>query len=109
VETLALIPKTALIIGIGDNIAGKLLTAKGVQVYIINTIKQTCLILALICLLQNWSNNPFIDIAYRSIIIGILTLVFLYKFKISLPINNIIDKSWEKIKYVLTKNIGDKN
>jgi O-antigen/teichoic acid export membrane protein len=69
--------------------------------YTINTIKQVALVLVLIginCLLPNWSNNPFIDIAYRSIIIGILTLVFLYKLKISKPINNIIDKSWEKIK-----------
>ncbi|MDR2291928.1 MAG: hypothetical protein LBE11_00455 [Prevotellaceae bacterium] len=32
-ETLALEPKTALIIGIGDNIAGKILSTQGVQVY----------------------------------------------------------------------------
>jgi hypothetical protein len=32
-ETLALVPKTALIIGVGDNIVGKLLAAQGVQVY----------------------------------------------------------------------------
>jgi 2-polyprenyl-3-methyl-5-hydroxy-6-metoxy-1,4-benzoquinol methylase len=32
-ETLALSPKTALIVGIGDNIAGKILSTQGVQVY----------------------------------------------------------------------------
>jgi hypothetical protein len=32
-ETLAVAPKTALIIGVGDNIVGKLLAAQGVQVY----------------------------------------------------------------------------
>ncbi|MDR2065106.1 MAG: class I SAM-dependent methyltransferase [Prevotellaceae bacterium] len=32
-ETLALAPQTVLIIGMGDNIVGKLLTAQGVQVY----------------------------------------------------------------------------
>ncbi|MDR1406325.1 MAG: methyltransferase domain-containing protein [Prevotellaceae bacterium] len=32
-ETLALAPKTALIIGVGDNIAGTLLSAQGVRVY----------------------------------------------------------------------------
>ncbi|MDR0581534.1 MAG: class I SAM-dependent methyltransferase [Prevotellaceae bacterium] len=32
-ETLALSPKTALIIGVGDNIVGKLLAAQGIQVY----------------------------------------------------------------------------
>lgn len=32
-ETLALFPKTVLIIGVGDNIVGKLLAAQGVQVY----------------------------------------------------------------------------
>ncbi|MDR1199761.1 MAG: hypothetical protein LBK94_12260 [Prevotellaceae bacterium] len=69
--------------------------------YTINTIKQITLILILVginYLLPNWSNNPFIDSAYRSIIIGILTAVFLYKLKISVTINSIIDKSREKIK-----------
>jgi hypothetical protein len=32
-ETLALTPKTALIIGVGDNIVGNILAAQGVQVY----------------------------------------------------------------------------
>ncbi|MDR3134126.1 MAG: class I SAM-dependent methyltransferase [Prevotellaceae bacterium] len=32
-ETLALAPKTALIIGVGDNIVGNILAAQGVQVY----------------------------------------------------------------------------
>ena len=32
-ETLALVPKTALIIGVGDNIVGKLPAAQGIQVY----------------------------------------------------------------------------
>jgi hypothetical protein len=32
-ETLALLPKTTLIIGVGDNIVGTLLAAQGVQVY----------------------------------------------------------------------------
>jgi hypothetical protein len=49
-------------------------------------------------LLPNWSNNPFIDAAYRSIIIGGLTIFCVYKLKISATINHIIDTSWEKIK-----------
>ncbi|MDR2065104.1 MAG: oligosaccharide flippase family protein [Prevotellaceae bacterium] len=69
--------------------------------YTINTIKQIALILVLVgtnSLLPDWSQNPFIDAAYRSIIIGILTITMLYKLKISAPINRIIDKSMEKLK-----------
>ncbi|MDR2293400.1 MAG: oligosaccharide flippase family protein [Prevotellaceae bacterium] len=69
--------------------------------YTINTIKQVALILTLVginFLLPKWSQNPFIDAAYRSIIVGLLTITFLYKLKISAPINRIIDKSVEKIK-----------
>ncbi|MDR3226082.1 MAG: lipopolysaccharide biosynthesis protein [Prevotellaceae bacterium] len=69
--------------------------------YTINTLKQIILILGLIginYLLPNWTQNPYIDAAYRSLIIGVLTGVLLYKLKISTQINNIIDKSWEKIK-----------
>ncbi|MDR0421279.1 MAG: lipopolysaccharide biosynthesis protein [Prevotellaceae bacterium] len=75
--------------------------------YTINTLKQIALILLLTginYLLPNWSHNPFIDAAYRSIIIGLLTTVLLYKFKISANINTVIDKSIEKIKtYILPK------
>jgi O-antigen/teichoic acid export membrane protein len=69
--------------------------------YSINTLKQIGLIMALAginYLLPNWSSNPFVDAAYRSIIIGILTIVCLYKLKISESINNIIDKSLKKMK-----------
>ncbi|MDR1984469.1 MAG: polysaccharide biosynthesis C-terminal domain-containing protein [Prevotellaceae bacterium] len=69
--------------------------------YTINTLKQIALILFLTginYLLPNWSQNPFVDAAYRSIIMGILTIALLYKFKISLQINHVIDKSYEKIK-----------
>ncbi|MDR1552700.1 MAG: polysaccharide biosynthesis protein [Prevotellaceae bacterium] len=69
--------------------------------YTINTLKQIILILILFginFLLPKWSQNPFIDAAYRSIIIGTLTIIFLYKLKISATINNIIDKSMAKIR-----------
>ncbi|MDR2651850.1 MAG: polysaccharide biosynthesis protein [Prevotellaceae bacterium] len=69
--------------------------------YTINTIKQVALILGLVginFLLPDWSHNPFIDAAYRSIIIGTLTVISLYKLKISMTINKIVDKSIEKIK-----------
>ena len=69
--------------------------------YTVNTLKQIVLILALIginYLLPIFTANPFVDAAYRSIIIGILTLFCLYKLKISTQINHIIDKSWEKTK-----------
>ncbi|MDR0796573.1 MAG: lipopolysaccharide biosynthesis protein [Tannerella sp.] len=39
-----------------------------------------------------WSPNPFIDGFYRSLIIGTLTLISLYKLKISDEISLIIDK-----------------
>ena len=70
--------------------------------YTVNTLKQVILILTLIgvsYLLPRWSYNPYIDIMYRTAIIGALSMFFIYKFKISKQICNIIDKSWEKVKY----------
>ena len=49
-------------------------------------------------LLPHWSSNPFIDGIYRSFIIGVITLISLYKLKISDEINSIMDKFLHNIK-----------
>ena len=42
--------------------------------------------------LPQWSSNPFVDGIYRTLIIGIIGLIALYKLKISEEISMIIDK-----------------
>ena len=49
-------------------------------------------------LLPHWSSNPFIDGAYRSFIIGVITLMSLYKLKISDEITSLMDNVFIKFK-----------
>ena len=42
--------------------------------------------------LPHWSSNPFVDGTYRTFIIGTITMVSIYKLKISDEITNIMDK-----------------
>ena len=42
--------------------------------------------------LPDWSSNPYIDGIYRTLIIGIITLISIYKLKISDEISSIMDK-----------------
>ena len=65
-----------------------------------NMIKIAVLILILLgfnYLLPCWSFNPFVDGIYRTLIIGIIALVTLYKLKISEEITAIMD-------YILRRN-----
>jgi O-antigen/teichoic acid export membrane protein len=49
-------------------------------------------LLALNVLLPHWSSNPFVDGIYRTLIIGVITLIALYKLKISDEISVLMDK-----------------
>ena len=42
--------------------------------------------------LPQWSSNPYIDLIYRTLIIGIITLFSIYKIKISEEITYLMDK-----------------
>ena len=49
-------------------------------------------------LLPDWSSNPYIDGIYRTLIIGIITLIAIYKLKISDEISSTMDKFLIKLK-----------
>jgi len=54
--------------------------------YTWNTLKQMLVILGLLggnALLPHWTANPFLDAIYRSVIIGLLCGILLYKWRIS--------------------------
>lgn len=63
--------------------------------YSVGTIKQIGVILFLFgcnALLPCWSDSPFVDIFYRSVLIGILWLFLIYRLRISDEICQLMDK-----------------
>lgn len=63
--------------------------------YSIGTLKQIGLILLLfVCnaLLPRWSDNPFVDLCYRTILIGLLWLFLTYYFRVSDEVCRLMDK-----------------
>jgi O-antigen/teichoic acid export membrane protein len=60
------------------------------------------LIVIMFCInyfLPHWSSNPFVDGIYRTIVVGTITLISMYKLKISDEINSIIIKYLINIRY----------
>ena len=48
-------------------------------------------------LLPHWSSNPYIDLIYRTLIIGSITLFSLYKFNVSDEISGVINKFLKRL------------
>jgi O-antigen/teichoic acid export membrane protein len=69
--------------------------------YTVNLLKQIALIIALYVvnwlLLPVWSSNPFVDGVYRTLIVGSILLVAIYKMRLSEEVCMVVDKCLEKV------------
>jgi O-antigen/teichoic acid export membrane protein len=70
--------------------------------YTINLLKQIILIIALYALnrflLPSWCSNPIVDGIYRTLIVGGIMLVAIYKMRFSEEVCAVVDKCLEKVK-----------
>ena len=66
--------------------------SKGIFIFIILIL----ILFGINYLLPKWSPNPFVDGIYRTSIIGVITLISVYKLKISEEITNIFNKILHK-------------
>jgi O-antigen/teichoic acid export membrane protein len=68
--------------------------------YTVNLLKQIALIIALYVvnwlLLPVWSSNPFVDGVYRTLIVGSILFVAIYKMRLSEEVCAVVDKCLEK-------------
>lgn len=46
------------------------------------------------CLLPAWKVSPILDGCYRSLVIGVLWLVLIYRWRVSMEINKLFDSIW---------------
>ncbi|MDR2383801.1 MAG: polysaccharide biosynthesis C-terminal domain-containing protein, partial [Prevotellaceae bacterium] len=69
--------------------------------YTTDLLKQIMLIAAVYAvnwlLLPAWSSNPFVDGVYRTLIVGSILLVAIYKMRLSGEVCAVVDKCLEKV------------